>query len=186
MRYIAVEGLNGVGKTTMVSSICIHGVNTFRDPDPSFRIRPLIEKLDMDLDEDRLAILYTAGSIFSQGLNLKLNSVNVSDRSPISTYACYFRLGFERLDTISSSVMLPDTVIMIQADERELIKRLQMRENSQSAVDHQLRENERMRDGYSATLSRFPSIKMRAIDVTNSSPGDARKLLEQAIIDELH
>lgn len=180
-KYIAVEGLNGVGKTTVCKLLMAKGYRVFFDPDPSFRIRPIMDLLDRPLNSWEEAVMYTSGSVVSQAKNLGVEGTYISDRSPISTYAAYPNLPRHLVDALCFGLIMPDAVIFMMADAHAIEDRLRSREINSSDLAEQLAANVVMLRGYQQYREIDDKTPWLDVDVTECDENGAYELVAAAL-----
>lgn len=137
--YIALEGVNGVGKSTIIEELK-RRVNTLRENHPSVHFTrevggcPEAEKIrDFLTSKKRLspqgkeALIWTARTQLARFLeqNHKGNTV-ISDRCWVSTFvynSTSLESTLERVEVLRRSYPTPDIYVLLDAPVEEIIKR---------------------------------------------------------------
>ena len=130
--FIALEALDGVGKTTLASDLAARLSGVAMDT-PGPKLRPLRSKVLAALGPHQAArCLFYAASVLVAGQRaraiLQGGSSVVMDRYWLSTI-CYARARGVELDVtaIEAAVPVPDVTVLVTLDERERQRRLRDR-----------------------------------------------------------
>ncbi|MDP1727026.1 MAG: deoxynucleoside kinase [Bacteroidota bacterium] len=143
---IALEGIDGVGKTTMCNLLKTGlgrkfniPISVIPDPDSNDPIGHFVRQLlnnEVNITSDSWALIFAAASINSQSGDLGYiksktrKELIILDRCVLSSYAYFYqKCTFDWLDAIHKSYQFPDITIVIEASESEITKRLQLRIN---------------------------------------------------------
>lgn len=131
-RFIVIEGLDGVGKSTVINKLAEefsgHAMST---PGPALHdIRQSL--LDAFAHDELAKALFYTASVSSEGQKARLLADNgewvFMDRYWASTLAYAQARGVKaNLDALSNSLMQPDLTILLQLNETERQHRLQIR-----------------------------------------------------------
>ncbi len=140
-RYVAIEGVDGCGKTSSVPLLAARAfsresVITVKEPSRG-RIGALVKELwqsDVSVDPRSLALLFAADTLDSQtrpggvrALLAEQKSV-LSDRCLLSTYVYLAHdCGIRWLDELHRDCLFPDLVFLIDVNPRTALDRLQSR-----------------------------------------------------------
>jgi len=143
-RYIAIEGIDGSGKTTIANLLYsklsekYNKITLLKEPydnDLSKKIKEIISKEhEKNLDYGYLlALLFTADrSIKNVDLKKYLNSdyIIISDRSVYSTFSyqiLYEGIDIEWIKCVSKYIIRPDITFILDVDPRIAVERINLR-----------------------------------------------------------
>lgn len=160
--FIAIEGLDAVGKTTVTEALAGHlGAVAMNTPGPDLRL--LSDRILAALGDDQAArCLFYAASVLAQGRRARAiadqGGMVVMDRYWLSTVS-YARARGVSLDltAVERIVPLPDATLLLTLDEGERVRRLGSRgatsadietldEVFRETVVREMRSNARRRD----------------------------------------
>lgn len=171
----AIEGLDGVGKSTIVKGLAERHFTILATPPASFkRIRPLFEHADL-----RLRFLYYLLGVYSAGNQARRVpswEKVFSDRYLLTTLSAHEAMGLpvcwiDLCKPIIHKIAIPANTFFITCDETERMRR--MTERGANAVDlSNLRINSKIKDGYTRWADRL-NHRLTLVDTTNDSPTEA-------------
>jgi thymidylate kinase len=178
--YYALEGLNGVGKSSVLNSlvsskffegkVASHDLVVYHDPLPEFDPKQL-QYFDAS-DEQLSAQLYCVSSYLSQSKLLgrsKHNKIIFSDRSVITTCVYYPDIEESWLINIHKYCLFPSVVFLLTAPEEDIKTRLLHRYGSVqcSEYDTEIKANKGLLGRYKSFFRSNPDIKL--VEVENST-----------------
>jgi len=152
-RYIAIEGIDGSGKTTIANLLYsklsekYNKITLMKEPydnDLSKKIKEIISKEhEKNLDYGYLlALLFTADrSIKNIDLKKYLNSdyIIISDRSIYSTFSyqiLYEGIDIEWLKCVSKYIIRPDITFILDVDPRIAVERINSRNKNITSYEN--------------------------------------------------
>lgn len=152
-RYIAIEGIDGAGKTTIANLLYsklsekYNKTTLMKEPydnDLSKKIKEIISKEhEKNLDYGYLlALLFTADrSIKNIDLKKYLNSdyIIISDRSIYSTFSyqiLYEGIDIEWLKCVSKYIIRPDITFILDVDPRIAVERINSRNKNITSYEN--------------------------------------------------
>jgi len=152
-RYIAIEGIDGSGKTTIANLLYsklsekYNKITLLKEPydnDLSKKIKEIISKEhEKNLDYGYLlALLFTADrSIKNIDLKKYLNSdyIIISDRSIYSTFSyqiLYEGIDIEWLKCVSKYIIRPDITFILDVDPRIAVERINSRNKNITSYEN--------------------------------------------------
>jgi len=152
-RYIAIEGIDGSGKTTIANLLYsklsekYNKITLMKEPydnDLSKKIKEIISKEhEKNLDYGYLlALLFTADrSIKNIDLKKYLNSdyIIISDRSIYSTFSyqiLYEGIDVEWLKCVSKYIIRPDITFILDVDPRIAVERINSRNKNITSYEN--------------------------------------------------
>ena len=152
-RYIAIEGIDGSGKTTTANLLYsklsekYNKIKLMKEPydnDLSKKIKEIISKEhEKNLDYGYLlALLFTADrSIKNIDLKKYLNSdyIIISDRSVYSTFSyqiLYEGMNIEWLRCVSKYIIRPDITFILDVDPRIAVERINSRNKNITSYEN--------------------------------------------------
>jgi len=152
-RYIAIEGIDGSGKTTIANLLYsklsekYNKITLLKEPydnDLSKKIKEIISKEhEKNLDYGYLlALLFTADrSIKNVDLKKYLNSdyIIISDRSVYSTFSyqiLYEGIDIEWIKCVSKYIIRPDITFILDVDPRIAVERINSRNKNITSYEN--------------------------------------------------
>jgi len=152
-RYIAIEGIDGSGKTTIANLLYsklsekYNKITLMKEPydnDLSKKIKEIISKEhEKNLDYGYLlALLFTADrSIKNIDLKKYLNSdyIIISDRSVYSTFSyqiLYEGIDIEWIKCVSKYIIRPDITFILDVDPRIAVERINSRNKNITSYEN--------------------------------------------------
>ena len=152
-RYIAIEGIDGSGKTTIANLLYsklsekYNKITLLKEPydnDLSKKIKEIISKEhEKNLDYGYLlALLFTADrSIKNVDLKKYLNSdyIIISDRSVYSTFSyqiLYEGINIEWLKCVSKYIIRPDITLILDVDPKIAVDRINLRSKNITSYEN--------------------------------------------------
>jgi len=152
-RYIAIEGIDGSGKTTIANLLYsklsekYNKITLMKEPydnDLSKKIKEIISKEhEKNLDYGYLlALLFTADrSIKNVDLKKYLNSdyIIISDRSVYSTFSyqiLYEGIDIEWIKCVSKYIIRPDITFILDVDPRIAVERINSRNKNITSYEN--------------------------------------------------
>jgi len=182
--FVAIEGLDGVGKSTLVRQLAeMFSGHAMSTPGPALRgARPAVLEAFAH-DELAKALFYTA-SVSSEGrkaLSLaELGKWVFMDRYWASTLAYAKARGVKTdLDALSKSLIQPDMTVLLLLDESERLRRLHIRgatSEDMETLDLYFRQ---------CVLDELQARASLVIDISGLAEADASAKLSSAIKDYL-
>ena len=168
-RFVVIEGLDGVGKTTLVADLAHHLGGVPMDT-PGPELRPLRSRVLDALGPDQLARgLFYAASVFAQGRRARSladeGRLVVMDRYWASTIAYARARGVsDGLDGLEGVVPRANLTVLLTLDEAERRRRLAGRGDLTPA------DAETLCDGFRTTvLAELRQRVDRIVDVTGAT-----------------
>jgi dTMP kinase len=171
--FVAIDGLDGVGKTTLVKELAWHygGVEMYT-PGPG--LRPVVDTVLASLGDHQTArCLFYAASVLAAGRKAReladTGQFVFMDRYWLSTIAYARARGVSvDLSALESIVPAPDLTVLLTMDEEERQRRLTNRAvtaEDMETFDFQFRETVlcEMRG-----MARLPALRPVGVDVTGS------------------
>lgn len=184
--FVAIEGLDAVGKTTLVKSLAKHhAVQAANTPGPSSRLRP--NEILAALGDNRIArALFYFASVFSEGQRARdaadSGQTVFMDRYWLSTIS-YARARGVTLDlsSVEAMVPVPDLTVLLALDERERVQRLKQRgvtDADRETLDPAFRETvlQEMR-----SRERRANLRPVEMDVTGAALREVLKKVSKVI-----
>ena len=184
--FVAIEGLDGVGKTTLVSALAEHyegeAANT-----PGPLLRPLTDQiLDALGDNQTARCLFYAASVLSEGKRAPKaadrGSVVIVDRYWLSTIAYARARGVSvDLSSLEAVVPVPDVTVLLTLEETERRRRLDGRnvtDADMETFDREFRESvlREMR-----CRARTFGLQPVEVDVTGANESEAQRRVLAAL-----
>lgn len=126
--FISLEGLNGVGKTTLAAAVASTINAEFVQPAAAFS--PSIALLDRREDVDARMCLFMSAMLYSSariGTKLRAGASVVVDGFIARTVAYHRCLGAQISIELGPAVRLPDYSIMLVCEESERLRRISKR-----------------------------------------------------------
>lgn len=127
--FIAIEGLDAVGKTTVAQALAGHlGTEAMNTPGPELRL--LSDRILAALGDDQVArCLFYAASVLAQGRRARAiadqGGMVVMDRYWLSTISYARARGVAvDLSAVEMVVPVPDATLLLTLDEGERVRRL--------------------------------------------------------------
>lgn len=178
--FVAIEGLDGVGKTTLVNALAEHyegeAANT---PGPLLRrlTDPILDALG---DNQTARCLFYAASVLSEGERARTaadsGSVVFMDRYWLSTIAYARARGVSvDLSSLEAVVPVPDVTVLLTLEETERLRRLDGRSVTNAdmeTLDHEFRQAV-LREMRCRT--RAFGLQPVEVDVTGADEGEAQR-----------
>lgn len=173
--FVAIEGLDGVGKTTLARDLA-HNCGGEATDTPGPDLRPVVEMVLISLGDHQTArCLFYAASVLVAGHRAKqladTGQLVFMDRYWLSTVAYARARGVSvDLSALESIVPAPDLTVLVTLDERERRGRLTNRQANTGedleTFDLQFREMvlREMR-----SMVRRPSLRPVEVDVTGAN-----------------
>ncbi len=170
--FYAVEGLDGVGKSTVVGELIKNGYTVLTTPPTEFkRFRPIFEHKDL-----RLRFLYyLLGVMYAGKLAQKIESRErtISDRYLLTTISAHEAMGLSQrwlsiCMPIIKAVPIPENTFLITCEEQERLKRMYQR--GANLVDqNNMAINPKILEGYFKWSNKLGHT-LTTIDSTDISP----------------
>lgn len=181
--FYALEGLDGVGKTTVRKTLGEHGYVVLKTPPSSFPIRR--EKYD-GLNTNSRFVFYLAGVIMSGNEAKKLSKTKpvVCDRYLLTTIAAHEVMGLQPslvklMTPFLKTIPVPQNTFLLTADEEERMRR--MLERGANSVDlANLKINSGILSGYRKWSSEL-NHRLTEIDTTHMQPAEVVEYIEDSV-----
>ena len=197
-RYIAIEGIDGSGKTTIANLLYsklsekYNKITLMKEPydnDLSKKIKEIISKEhEKNLDYGYLlALLFTADrSIKNIDLKKYLNSdyIIISDRSVYSTFSyqiLYEGMNIEWLRCVSKYIIRPDITFILDVDPRIAVERINSRNKNITSYEN-TEFLKKVRENFLKLKEIFPDDNIIYIDGKEKTEEILKKILN--IIEE--
>lgn len=182
--YFALEGLNGVGKSTISKIIEKKKQNDyiiFHDPDSEFDPKKNEYGKNLSKDDILSAKLYSISSYLTQKKHLPepvdKKKIIFSDRSVISTCAYYDAIDPQWIREIHKYCYFPSTVFLIVADQKSIDSRLTSREVNKTELEIESTANQGLLDRYLKIAKIFKEIKFIKIKNIDGDPQASADLI---------
>lgn len=174
--YIVVEGMDGVGKTTMANNLVLklqqEGYDAERWVEPTnpeiieliekakqLKVPDSIKEYGARFKDDLFTCLFTADRYLKvPELLEKLDSgkIIISDRSYVSTLAYQYRCGLDLLTAATLFVVEPDLMIYLDADPRTAYNRIVARDKGTNDPFEKIQNLELVGDKYYEAMDYLP------------------------------
>jgi thymidylate kinase len=182
--FYGLEGLDGVGKTTVRETLKNRGCVVLKTPPQSFPIR---RELYDDLNVTSRFMFYLMGVILAgnEAKKIAKSEPVLCDRYLLTTIAAHEAMGLSLpviniMMPILRSIPTPCNTFLLVADEEERIRRMTIRGANQTDIAN-LRINSKILDGY-RKWSLALGHSLEEIDTTNISSHQVAGFVE----DEIH
>lgn len=160
---IAVEGLDGVGKSTSIRSLNERiGGQVIRTPDSSLReVRDIFDSASM---HTRNAFYNASNHLASDAIRKSNSNIFIIDRYVPSTFAAAHSHGLVTLDEIRDKkesgelwegLVVPNFIFYLRINEGERVKRITGRGECLSRDEHMLMDDVCFRNKYTNVLDLF-------------------------------
>lgn len=186
-RLIAVEGLDGTGKTTLSRALASAlGARWTTTPGPGLRgVRGTLEAAFVGVPRARSVFYASTVLAVSERVDVHLASGRdlVVDRYWLSTWA-YGQLGAEPppLDALEAVVRPADVTVFVDAADEVRATRIERRgASSLDIATLDVDASRRLREAYARGLSRPVAGTVLTIDTTHRSPVDALVVTSRAL-----
>ncbi|OGE31583.1 hypothetical protein A2631_00410 [Candidatus Daviesbacteria bacterium RIFCSPHIGHO2_01_FULL_44_29] len=170
----AIEGLDGVGKSTIVAGLAERHFTVLATPPTSFKkFRPFFEHTDL-----RLRFLYYLLGVYSAGKQARRVpswEKVISDRYLLTTLSAHEAMGLpvhwiDLCKPIIHNIAVPTNTFLVTCDETERMRRM-TRRGANSIDLSNLRINNKIHKGYIKWAERL-NHRLTLVDTTNESPTD--------------
>lgn len=163
-RYVAIEGIDGSGKSTVLESYSVNlgnNIKIFHDPCNETKLGKFVNHYEAK-SKFVTTLLYGASSIEYQELNFKPNQFVISDRSAISTFAYSPDVDYEYMINIHTGYVYPRYIVYFDVSEITAASRIKQRENTTIPVEKLVK----LKQGYQKALSFYQECggKVHRID----------------------
>lgn len=177
--FYALEGLDGVGKSTVRDLLEMEGLAIFRTPPEEFKkFRNVFDNQDL-----RVRFLFYLASVIKVGVDIKDLRVReetvdvVCDRYLLSTIASHEAMGMNGdflalMMPIVNSVPKPEKMFLLVAEEDVRIRRMLERGANDNDIKN-LKINSKLLVGYRKWAKQF-NYDLVEIDTTSLSKEDVR------------
>lgn len=182
-RLFAIEGLDGVGKSTVVNNFDEKGYQTLTTPTELFkRVRPLFEERDI-----RIRFFYYLFGVMHAGYQahrLQEHNDVILDRYLLTTLAAHEAMGLPQkwltmCKPILKQIQKPKDTFLITCDEEERMRRLLAR--GANPVDLKNFEiNGQIMEGYFKWSDNL-GHRLTVVDSTNLNPTEVTNFIESKI-----
>lgn len=181
--FYAVEGLDGVGKSTVIDLMRQKGCLVFKTPPPEFEF----VRKSFDQKDTRVRFLYyLLGVVYAQKEIEKasLNKVKVCDRYLLTTVAAHEAMGLEApfitmMKPIFNCIRRPTSTFLLTADDKVRRERLFGRGVNTSDIEN-FSINEDLLKGYQK-WSQVLGHRLVEVDTSNLDPIGVVESLDQII-----
>ena len=178
--FVAIEGLDGVGKTALVKSLADHYAGKATNT-PGPMLKPLSEPILAAFNDSPIAqCLFYAASVFAEGERARKianggGSVFI-DRYWLSTIAYARARGISvDLSALESVVPVPDATVLLTLDESERLRRLDSRGVTKEDVETFAPEFREIVLREMQRRGRPPGMQPVAIDVTGMNQSEVMR-----------
>lgn len=171
--FYALEGLDGVGKSTIVNGLKENGLRVLRTPPDTMRwLRPLFEHADL-----RARFVYYLSGVLYAGMQASRNDPNqrvISDRFLLTTVAAHEAMGLNSnfigfFMPLIKFAPIPKSTFLLVCEENERLRRMHQR--GANIIDlKNIGINQKLLEGYSK-WSEVLGHKIVEVDTTNITPG---------------
>ena len=189
MRYVAIEGMDGSGKTTLTAGLHQYfvdqGLAVTKVKEPGFALpdlRALILATDFPLTRDGREIVLQADRALLSALIKKWSAANefqvvVSDRSFLSgrVYSGTHDVDVSFVRRLEKSALwrYPDLILLLDLDPSESFRRTQARGESLTFEEQGgLQKYQQIREGFLKASREVSESKVVVIDANMKSPQD--------------
>ncbi|KKP81204.1 MAG: hypothetical protein UR81_C0004G0006 [Candidatus Levybacteria bacterium GW2011_GWB1_35_5] len=179
-RFFAVEGLDGVGKSTTVGALGERGYTVLTTPTELFKkIRPMFENRDV-----RVRFFYYLFGVMHAGHQahgLQRHTDVISDRYLLTTLAAHEAMGLPSkwiamCKPLLKTIEKPRDTFLITCDEEERMRRLLARGANPIDIKN-LEINGAIMEGYFKWADNL-GHRLTLIDSTNLSPHDVADVIQ--------
>lgn len=170
--FYALEGLDGVGKSTIVNGLKEKGLTILRTPPDAMKwLRPLFEHADL-----RFRFLYYLSGVFYAGMQARNSDPKqrvVSDRFLLTTIAAHEAMGLNPnvinlFMPLIKLTPIPKSTFLLVCEENERLRRMYQR--GANVVDlKNIEIDQKLLGGY-LKWSESLGHKMVKVDTTNITP----------------
>jgi len=183
-RFIAIEGLDGVGKSTVVEELRKMGYSTLTTPPEIFKkVRPFFEDKDV-----RVRFLYYLMGVRHAGkqvCGMQAEEKVVSDRYLLTTLSAHEAMGLPPswltlCKPLIRSVEKPSNTFLITCDEEERLRRMYDR-GANKVDERNLEINDQIISGY-MRWSQELGHTLTVVDSTNLLPQDVADVIDLSVL----
>jgi thymidylate kinase len=183
LNFYAIEGLDGVGKSTVADLLCQGGYLVFKTPTPELEsLRKIFDKRDI-----KIRFAFYLLSVIHADHKIKKANIEVEkvcDRYLLSTIAAHEAMGLStnfllNLRPFFEKISSPSATFLLTADEEVRKDRLFNRGANETDMSN-FEINKELLEGY-RKWSDFLEHNLVEIDTSNLDPGNVVNLLETII-----
>ncbi len=178
--FFAIEGLDGVGKSTTVDQLVGMGYSRVTTPTALFKkARPLFENADT-----RVRFVYYLLGVMHAGMqahDMQSHQPVISDRYLLTTLAAHEAMGLSvgwinMFKPVLKTIERPSNTFLVTCDEEERLRRLNAR--GANAVDvKNLEINPLILEGYSRWADNL-GHRLTIVDSTHLTPRETAELIQ--------
>lgn len=170
--FFAIEGLDGVGKSTIIQGLRDKQFKVLRTPpDILSKFRPIFDSQNLEI-----RFMYYLTGVFYAGYQARTtrrDEVVFSDRYLLTTVAAHEAMGLDKsflsyFIPIIKSIPKPECTFILTCEENERLRRMNKRGVNEVDLKN-MAINNLISDGYNRWASKL-GYELREIDTTNISP----------------